>query len=493
LDASEDSKGNKSDSYVEEVFTNTGLRNRIYKERTPGLNKESGFVASASDTKGTDITTNSDMDKEKSPEKKQRKIKYDKDSIESVAHSSDTNSSNSSTTDISDHEGTEAKTVNLDDPFLCLSDPSNPLSSAKNTPSFYLRGHDDIITVSLWDGVSFKKAKLTFLEIGMAVVERVDSTSGKVTTEYISFAIFSALLIGMLPLIFRIYTSNIISFDSDDTINENIFKVFSKFNSTDGVIKVYKKLFGKTYKTQAVVVIAMVSRISLSFSMFFLLCVAEASYQMRYRYAKYFGALTSTRRARRNGLPHFRLHKVKNIKAWLSLRSFLKKRGLQRSVDTIISAALMIGVLLLVVACVQFIIATGKNDDTKSHFLFYFYNWEVTIWCLIFGIFVIRFISLGSEINRKYRNNSVLLTEQINLYLQMENSPNKKEELIIANNVLKLAGKLIKELEGPFKMLGVLMNPLLSNTIRVVVLSLFSGVLTDILGFRLRLWKIKAA
>lgn len=41
-------------------------------------------------------------------------------------------------------------------------------------------------------------------------------------------------------------------------------------------------------------------------------------------YAKFFSALTSTRRARRNQVPHFRLHKVKNIKAWLSLRSFLK-------------------------------------------------------------------------------------------------------------------------------------------------------------------------
>ena len=44
----------------------------------------------------------------------------------------------------------------------------------------------------------------------------------------------------------------------------------------------------------------------------------------RYRYAKYFGALTSTRKARRNRIPHFRLHKVKNIKAWISLRSYLK-------------------------------------------------------------------------------------------------------------------------------------------------------------------------
>lgn len=41
-------------------------------------------------------------------------------------------------------------------------------------------------------------------------------------------------------------------------------------------------------------------------------------------YAKLFGWLTSSRKSRRAGLPHFRLHKVRNIKTWLSLRSLLK-------------------------------------------------------------------------------------------------------------------------------------------------------------------------
>lgn len=33
---------------------------------------------------------------------------------------------------------------------------------------------------------------------------------------------------------------------------------------------------------------------------------------------------------------------------------------------------------------------------------------------------------------------------QINLYLKMEKKPNKKEELTLVNNVLKLATKLLK-------------------------------------------------
>ena len=44
----------------------------------------------------------------------------------------------------------------------------------------------------------------------------------------------------------------------------------------------------------------------------------------RFLYAKLFSHLTSSRRARNSDLPHFRLNKVRNIKTWLSVRSYLK-------------------------------------------------------------------------------------------------------------------------------------------------------------------------
>ena len=59
-------------------------------------------------------------------------------------------------------------------------------------------------------------------------------------------------------------------------------------------------------------------------------------------------------------------------------------------------------------------------------------------------MYLVRVMSLGSYINRKYRNLSVVLTEQINLYLQIEQKPHKKERLVLANNVLKLASDLLK-------------------------------------------------
>ena len=41
----------------------------------------------------------------------------------------------------------------------------------------------------------------------------------------------------------------------------------------------------------------------------------------------------------------------------------------------------------------------------------------------------------------------------------MEKTPNKKEELTVVNNVLKLAADLLKEIENPFKISGLGVDP----------------------------------
>ena len=65
-------------------------------------------------------------------------------------------------------------------------------------------------------------------------------------------------------------------------------------------------------------------RFVLASLLFFLLAVAERTFKQRFLYAKLFSHLTSARRARKSDLPHFRLNKVRNIKTWLSVRSYLK-------------------------------------------------------------------------------------------------------------------------------------------------------------------------
>jgi len=50
---------------------------------------------------------------------------------------------------------------------------------------------------------------------------------------------------------------------------------------------------------------------------------------------------------------------------------------------------------------------------------------------------------------------------------------------------------ICQELESPFRVSGLAANPLLYNITKVVVLSAFSAVLTELLGFKLKLYKIK--
>ena len=73
----------------------------------------------------------------------------------------------------------------------------------------------------------------------------------------------------------------------------------------------------------------------------------------RLQYAKHFCYLTSSRRAKNMICHTSGLNKVRNIKTWLSLRSYLKKRGPQRSVDTIVSAAFFLAVILVSIMCIE--------------------------------------------------------------------------------------------------------------------------------------------
>ncbi|KAG1932600.1 putative homeodomain transcription factor [Pimephales promelas] len=177
---------------------------------------------------------------------------------------------------------------------------------------------------------------------------------------------------------------------------------------------------------------------------------------------------------------------------WLSLRSYLKRRGPQRSVDVIVSSAFLLTLSVVFICCAQVSASVHADSSVHETFLECHYNWELLIWCVSLSLYLLRFVTLGSETSKKYSNTSILLTEQINLYLKMEKKPNKKEELTLVNNVLKLATKLLKELDAPFRLYGLTMNPLLYNITQVVILSAVSGVISDMLGFNLKLWKIKS-
>ncbi|KAM7121026.1 protein PHTF2 isoform 2-T3 [Molossus nigricans] len=324
------------------------------------------------------------------------------------------------------------------------------------------------ISAIVWEGNDCKKADMSVLEISGMIMNRVNSHIPGIGYQIFGNAI--SLILGLTPFVFRLSQAT----DLEQLTAHSASELYMiAFGSNEDVIVL------------SMVIISFVVRVSLVWIFFFLLCVAERTYKQRLLFAKLFGHLTSARRARKSEVPHFRLKKVQNIKMWLSLRSYLKRRGPQRSVDVIVSSAFLLTISVVFICCAQLL-------HVHEIFLDCHYNWELVIWCISLTLFLLRFVTLGSETSKKYSNTSILLTEQINLYLKMEKKPNKKEELTIVNNVLKLATKLLKELDSPFRLYGLTMNPLLYNITQVVILSAVSGVISDLLGFNLKLWKIKS-
>uniref|UniRef100_A0A674BXC7 Putative homeodomain transcription factor 2 n=1 Tax=Salmo trutta TaxID=8032 RepID=A0A674BXC7_SALTR len=324
------------------------------------------------------------------------------------------------------------------------------------------------VSAIVWEGNDCKKADMSVLEISGMIMNRVN-----LYTPGIGYQVFGNLVsvtLGLTPFAYRLSQYKDLEQLTQLSANELISVAFG--SSSDVMVI-------------TMVTLSFMVRVCLIWLFFFLLSVAERTYKQRLLFAKLFGHLTSARRARKSEVPHFRLKKVQNIKMWLSLRSYLKRRGPQRSVDVIVSSAFLLTLSVVFICCAQLL-------HIHHTFLECHYNWELVIWCSSLSLFLLRFVTLGSETSKKYSNTSILLTEQINLYLKMEKKPNKKDDLTLVNNVLKLATKLLKELDAPFRLYGLTMNPLLYNITQVVILSAVSGVISDLLGFNLKLWKIKS-
>ncbi|XP_020763666.1 protein PHTF1 isoform X2 [Odocoileus virginianus] len=297
----------------------------------------------------------------------------------------------------------------------------------------------DRVSAIIWEGNECKKMDMSVLEISGIIMSRVNAYQQGVGYQMLGNVVTIGL--AFFPFLHRLFREK--SLDQLKSISaEEILTLFCGAPPVTPII--------------ILSIINFFERLCLTWMFFFMMCVAERTYKQRFLFAKLFSHITSARKARKYEIPHFRLKKVENIKIWLSLRSFLKVlRGHK----------------------------TFLNDA---------YNWEFLIWESALLLFLLRLASLGSETNKKYSNVSILLTEQINLYLKMEKKPNKKEQLTLVNNVLKLSTKLLKELDTPFRLYGLTMNPLIYNITRVVILSAVSGVISDLLGFNIRLWKIKS-
>lgn len=352
------------------------------------------------------------------------------------------------------------------------------------TPTVILNpsgGSNDRINCTIWDRHDVKKAEMSVLDISSCIIERVEAMPE--TCDYLYIGIAFSIFLSFVPIFCRLCEQATVDAENSNEINYFELPLLLLEKASFSFLTILHFAFGDCLWKRTVLTVAFLQRLFLTVLLFFLFAVAERTFKQKFLYAKLFSHLTSSRRARKSDLPHFRLNKVRNIKTWLSVRSYLKRRGPQRSVDVIVSAAFMITLLLLAFLSVEWL-----KDSVQIHSQL---NLEALLWSSAIGIFLLRFMTLGNKINRKYRSVSVLITEQINLYLQIEQKPKKKDELMVSNNVLKLATDLLKELESPFKISGLSANPYLYTTIKVVILSALSGVLSEMLGFKLKLHKIK--
>uniref|UniRef100_F6PS93 Putative homeodomain transcription factor 1 n=1 Tax=Callithrix jacchus TaxID=9483 RepID=F6PS93_CALJA len=326
----------------------------------------------------------------------------------------------------------------------------------------------DRVSAIIWEGNECKKMDMSVLEISGIIMSRVNAYQQGVGYQMLGNVVTIGL--AFFPFLHRLFHEK----NLDQLKSISAEEILTLFCGAPPVIPII-----------VLSIINFFERLCLTWMFFFMMCVAERTYKQRFLFAKLFSHITSARKARKYEIPHFRLKKVENIKIWLSLRSYLKRRGPQRSVDVVVSSVFLLTLSIAFICCAQVLQGhkTFLNDA---------YNWEFLIWETALLLFLLRLASLGSETNKKYSNVSILLTEQINLYLKMEKKPNKKEQLTLVNNVLKLSTKLLKELDTPFRLYGLTMNPLIYNITRVVILSAVSGVISDLLGFNIRLWKIKS-
>jgi hypothetical protein len=110
---------------------------------------------------------------------------------------------------------------------------------------------------------------------------------------------------------------------------------------------------------------------------------------------------------------------------------------------------------------------------------------------MIFAYFLLKYSIIETKIQKKYDNSSILLTEQFNLYLQIEKKPDKKDDLKLIHKVIGLTSKLIRENKNQIKVFGLSMDSLLYNVVKIVTISAISGGISELLGVKVKVWKLK--
>lgn len=164
---------------------------------------------------------------------------------------------------------------------------------------------------------------MSVLDISSAIIERVDAIPD--TCEYVYIGLALSIMLSLVPVFCRLCEAAANMSNSAELHVMDIPGILME-NTSSSSYEIGKLAFGSTSWEANVLLVGFMLRMCLTFLFFFVLAVAERTFKQRFLYAKLFSHLTSSRRARKSKVPHFRLNKVRNIKIWLSVRSYLKVR-----------------------------------------------------------------------------------------------------------------------------------------------------------------------
>uniref|UniRef100_A0A250Y3Z5 Putative homeodomain transcription factor 1 n=1 Tax=Castor canadensis TaxID=51338 RepID=A0A250Y3Z5_CASCN len=194
----------------------------------------------------------------------------------------------------------------------------------------------DRVSAIIWEGNECKKMDMSVLEISGVIMSRVNACQQGVGYQMLGNAVTVGL--ALFPFLYRLFREK--TLDQLKSISaEEILTLFCGAPPVTPVI--------------ILSIINFFERLCLTWMFFFMMCVAERTYKQRFLFAKLFSHITSARKARKYEIPHFRLKKVENIKIWLSLRSYLKRRGPQRSVDVVVSSVFLLTLSIAFICCAQ--------------------------------------------------------------------------------------------------------------------------------------------
>lgn len=336
----------------------------------------------------------------------------------------------------------------------------------------------DGVKILHWSTVTghAEKMLLTPVQIRIELEEKCLQRDMRDKTDfYFKLAVVGAVALGLCPVLFRGW-----KFGGGVVVGREML---------DAVV-------GHTFREQATCAVCAVAAGFLSWVILNHIAGAVDTFERRYLYAKYFSWLTSSRKAQRAGLPYFRLHKVEAIKVWLSLRSRRTELDLEQIGPYKASDVLAHFLFTSAIVVVGFVAFRAMQQFDNNGVPATLQDWVVLVWAVLLSVYVQRITSLANKAQERFSNTSVLLTEELNIHMHLLRKPNKKEELQACNQMLKVAGSLIKELEGNKNKKGgghgeaFVLDPMLYSIIRVVFLSALGALSSDLLGFRVRIWKI---